>query len=152
MVFDVSAYDVAISSEPAWIVTEFVDHAVVDGPEPFGPSVVSTGLDVATPVNDVPPIIRAIAEPDSVAVMTVLDANPDGACALTSAALELAGFAALPCLSIVHVRPPPDTDDRFTVLNQPSDNTMNPPDATAAEVVSEIELELGSAVDVPRLA
>jgi hypothetical protein len=72
-------------------------------------------------------------------VIVVPDASPAGACAETTADNEPDGFAAWPCLSIVHVSPPPETDDSVTappVVNQPTPSTMKPPGATAADVVN----------------
>ena len=70
-------------------------------------------------------------------MIAVLDASPDGACADTIA-MPLVPAA---CLSIVHVRPPPDTLDSAPSPNAaPIDSTMKPFDATAWSVVRTIDV------------
>jgi len=140
----------AISSDPAAIVVLPVAHAVVVVVE-IGPFVVSTGELVATPVNDEakqerPPPVDA----DSVTVIVVPLARPEGACAEMMATCDEP--PPVPCLSIVQVRPPPDTEVTVCGLTQVTVSTMKLLEAAAADVVIAIVLPAVSAANSPRFA
>jgi hypothetical protein len=141
----------ATSTDPAAIVMLLVAHAVVLV-ELVGPDVVSTGDDVAIPVNDVRPIARPFTLVEYVAVIVVLLARPEGACAYAIAA---AGFAVgcCACLAITHVRPPPETDESVAAAaHHAIDATMNPPAATVAVVLTAIVVAAASLTAVPAFA
>src|SRR5207237_532611 len=110
------------STDPAESAVEGVVQPAAAGLTPNGPDVASTGELVATPVNEQPPMMRSPpVEAENVAVIVVPDGRPDGACAETIADTEPDGLTSWPCLSTVHVSPPPETEDSVTAApNQPT--------------------------------
>jgi hypothetical protein len=140
------------------MVADPVAHAVVLLNVAIAGGVPSTGELVATPVKLDPAMLRpptALAE--KVAVIVVPDARPEGAGALTFAmSAPPPGIEVTACLSIVHVKLPPETPvtvcPAALLKNAPTSSVMNPLAATAWVVVKAMLLAAESIAAEPMVS